>query len=160
MMARKWRIVLTLALAVAGLPPGRSGAQPVEVDLELVIAVDISRDGPNNYGPPVTAARDAIVRQGIVINGLPILTIPSPIFTAMDLYYSDCVIGGPGAFVLPVTSVDGFAPAVRRKLIQEGAARPAAPAIIPVAARAPVDCLVGEEARKLYADPYLPGLDN
>ena len=35
--------------------------------------IDVSGDGPNNRGRPVTAARDAAVAQGIVINGLPIL---------------------------------------------------------------------------------------
>ena len=42
-------------------------------------AIDVSGDGPNNYGPPVAKARDAAVAEGIVINGLPILLRPSPI---------------------------------------------------------------------------------
>ncbi len=121
--------------------------------------IDISGDGPNNYGPPVTEARDEVVRQGIVVNGLPILISPSPIFPAMDDYYADCVIGGAGAFVLPVVSVGEFAVAIRRKLLREVAARPPPAAVVPVSAAAPVDCQVGEEARRRYADPYLPGLD-
>ena len=34
--------------------------------------VDISGDGANNVGPPVTGARDEAVARGITINGLPI----------------------------------------------------------------------------------------
>ena len=121
--------------------------------------IDISGDGPNNYGPPVTEARDRVVSQGIVINGLPILISPSPTFPAMDRYYADCVIGGPGSFMLPILRVDEFALAIRLKLIQEIAGRSLAPRVIPVKATPPVDCMIGEEARQRF-NPYLPGLDN
>ena len=63
--------------------------------------IDISGDGPNNYGPAVTMARDDAVGEGVVINGLPILIRPSPLFPEMDRYYADCVIGGVGSFVQP-----------------------------------------------------------
>jgi hypothetical protein len=121
--------------------------------------IDISGDGPNNYGPPVPAARDAAVRDGVVINGLPIMLRPSPVFSQMDRYYTDCVVGGAGAFVMPVRSVEEFAAAIRQKLILEVAGLSPA-AIVPAAMPEPVDCLVGEAFRKRYADPYLPGLDN
>jgi Protein of unknown function (DUF1194) len=119
--------------------------------------IDISGDGPNNFGPSVTAARDAAVASGVVINGLPILIRPSPIFPAMDRYYQDCVIGGPGAFVLPVRRAEEFALAIRRKLILEVAGIPSTH-FIRVAATAPVDCLIGDRIRKLRTDEYLPGL--
>ncbi len=121
--------------------------------------IDVSGDGPNNYGFPVTEARDRAVGQGIVINGLPILIRPSPIVPDVVRYYFDCVTGGPGSFVLPVRKAEEFALAIRRKLILEIAARPQ-PDITPVAAEAPADCLIGERMRELYADPYYPGLDN
>src|ERR1700752_2572618 len=35
--------------------------------------IDISGDGPNNSGPPVTPVRDEALAKGIVINGLPIM---------------------------------------------------------------------------------------
>ncbi len=136
----------------AGLFAGSGFTSPRRV-------VDISGDGPNNYGPPVTEARDRVVSQGIVINGLPILISPSPIFPAMDRYYADCVIGGPGSFMLPILYADDFSLAIRRKLILEVADRPPAANVIPIAALPPVDCTVGEEARQ-HVNQFLPGLDN
>jgi hypothetical protein len=80
--------------------------------------IDISGDGSNNSGRPVTEARDEAVRDGIGINGLPILSI-EPL---LDRYYYDNVIGGPGAFMIPATNYDTFADAVLKKLITEIAA--------------------------------------
>jgi Protein of unknown function (DUF1194) len=122
-------------------------------------AIDVSGDGPNNYGRPVTEARDAAVAAGIVVNGLPIVIAPSPTVSDVARYYAECVIGGPGSFMLPVTNAGEFAVAIRRKLIQEVAGRVPA-GIVPVAADAPVDCLAGEKLRERLADPYYPGLDD
>jgi hypothetical protein len=123
--------------------------------------IDVSGDGPNNYGPPVTLARDFIVARGIVINGLPIMIDPSPTFPDMDRYYEACVTGGKGSFVEPVYSVAEFGPAIRRKLVEEArVARMSDAPVILAAGSEPVDCLVGEKARQQYSDQYLPGLDN
>lgn len=85
--------------------------------------IDISGDGSNNSGRPVTQARDEAVRDGIGINGLPILTLEPN----LDRYYFDNVIGGPGAFMIPVANYDNFADAILKKLISEIAmAAPAA----------------------------------
>jgi len=86
--------------------------------------VDISGDGPNNWGDLVTVARDKAVAAGITINGLPILNRTGNSFSRynipeLDLYYRDCVIGGPGAFIVVADNFDDFARAVRRKLILE-----------------------------------------
>ncbi len=35
--------------------------------------IDVSGDGANNQGPPVTTARDQVLEKGITINGLPIM---------------------------------------------------------------------------------------
>jgi Protein of unknown function (DUF1194) len=121
--------------------------------------IDVSGDGPNNYGSAVTTARDTAVARGVVINGLPILLSPSPIYPAMDRYYADCVIGGLGAFLLPIRTKGEFAVAIRRKLVLEVAAAPGTEArILPAAAQPRADCLVGENARTRFAEPYLPGL--
>ena len=68
--------------------------------------VDVSGDGANNQGMPVQTVRDEVVAQGITINGLPIM-LKRPSAATMDIenldvYYEDCVIGGPGAFVIPI----------------------------------------------------------
>jgi hypothetical protein len=80
--------------------------------------IDISGDGSNNSGRSVTQARDEAVRDGVGINGLPILTIEPD----LDHYYYDNVIGGPGAFMIPVENYDAFADAILKKLITEIAA--------------------------------------
>ena len=77
--------------------------------------IDISGDGSNNSGRPVTVARDEAVRAGIVINGLPILSLEP----FLDRYYFENVIGGPGAFVIATNSYENFADAVLKKLIIE-----------------------------------------
>jgi hypothetical protein len=75
--------------------------------------IDISGDGANNRGRPAEDARDAAVQAGVVINGLPILTLEPD----LDDYYRQSVIGGPGAFVVAVRSYEEFAAALRGKLI-------------------------------------------
>ncbi|WP_299814777.1 DUF1194 domain-containing protein [uncultured Roseibium sp.] len=124
--------------------------------------IDISGDGPNNQGTPVTLARDAAVESGLVINGLPLMTrggvgyqfnIPD-----LDEYYRRCVIGGPASFVIPVNDWAQFPEAVRRKLILEigGLTPPEVPRIIPaqITFGEPYDCLVGEKIWRKMRDQY------
>jgi Protein of unknown function (DUF1194) len=80
--------------------------------------IDISGDGSNNRGRPAANARDGAVRAGIVINGLPILALEA----GLDRYFSNNVIGGPGAFVIAAESYETFADAILKKLIREMAA--------------------------------------
>jgi hypothetical protein len=104
-------------------------------------------------GTAVEPARDALLVQGVVINGLPIMIRPSPSGVGLDRYYSACVIGGPGAFVLPVDAPDQLAEAIRRKLILEIAGVP--PRVTPVAARSAdpsVDCSIGERYRQMWME--------
>jgi hypothetical protein len=86
--------------------------------------IDISGDGPNNGGFYVHQTRFRAFENGITINGLPIHNDrPSPLGIPatpnIDLYYEDCVIGGPGAFIVVAETLRSFAAAVRRKLILE-----------------------------------------
>jgi len=115
--------------------------------------IDISGDGPNNMGPPIVPSRDRVLAAGITINGLPIMIRPSlragPASPGLDDYYRDCVIGGSGAFVLPVTELDEMAEAVRQKLILDIAGLPETePVMIRVQAGASVDCMIGERQRR------------
>lgn len=59
------------------------------------------------------------MKRGVVIDGLAVLIRPSASFVALDQYDKDCVIGGPGSFVLPVYDPEDFAIAIRQKLILE-----------------------------------------
>ena len=121
--------------------------------------IDISGDGPNNNGAPVTVARDAAVEKGIVINGLPIM-VKEPSYSTMDIdnldaYYEDCVIGGPGSFVVTIKDRDKFKEAIRTKLLLEVAGRTPERPVVPAAAAASkeprVNCMIGE---KIWQDRW------
>ena len=109
--------------------------------------IDVSGDGPNNSGRPVTSARDEAIADGAIINGLPLMIRPVRAYAMdiaeLDLYYADCVIGGLGAFMIPVRDVKDFVAATKAKILQEIAA---ADPVLRVQAKAPrVSCLIGEQ---------------
>jgi hypothetical protein len=111
--------------------------------------IDVSGDGTNNSGERIVPVRDEVIEAGITINGLPILlkrpTPGSMDIENLDVYYEDCVIGGPGAFVIPIHERDQFKTATRSKLVLEIAGRTPAPRVIPAAASAPrISCTIGE----------------
>lgn len=114
--------------------------------------IDVSGDGPNNMGPPVTPARDAAVAKGLVVNGLAILIRPSGARGSLDRYYADCVIGGPGSFVLPVHQPTDFATAIRQKLVMEISGLETAPRVVPIQIAPPTDCMIGEKLRPMFLD--------
>jgi hypothetical protein len=126
--------------------------------------IDVSGDGPNNAGVPVVPVRDELVAQGIVINGLPIiLKLATGFFDLADLdrYYADCVIGGTGAFMIPIKERSEFQTATRRKLLLEIAGHEPPARLIRVQAPAPapeeqMDCLVGERQWRRYMDGRFP----
>jgi hypothetical protein len=68
--------------------------------------IDVSGDGTNNAGQLIVPIRDEVLAAGITINGLPIMLKRPYVGTLdideLDVYYEDCVIGGPGAFVVPI----------------------------------------------------------
>jgi Protein of unknown function (DUF1194) len=118
--------------------------------------IDISGDGPNNNGAPVTGARDEALSKGIVINGLPIM-VKEPSYSTMDIdnldwYYEDCVIGGPGSFVVSIKDREKFKEAIRTKLLLEVAGRTPQRRIVPVSDKEPrVSCMIGE---KIWQDRW------
>jgi len=118
--------------------------------------IDISGDGPNNNCAPVTGARDEALQNGITINALPIM-VKEPSYSTMDIdnldfYYEDCVIGGPGSFVVSIKDREKFKEAIRTKLILEVAGRTPEHRIVPVAEKEPrVPCLIGE---KMWQDRW------
>jgi hypothetical protein len=113
--------------------------------------IDISGDGPNNSGPPVQTIRRELLAKGIVINGLPIVVRPSEStfleINNIDQYYAECVIGGPGSFMIPIRDKSQFATATGQKLLLEIAGREQPAHVIPAQfapEREEVDCLFGE----------------
>jgi hypothetical protein len=96
--------------------------------------IDISGDGSNRDGPLLGPIRDAVVSSGITINGLPLMLRPSQGYGGgfggggrygfeevgdLETYYEEEVIGGAGAFVLPVRDVGELPASIRQKLILE-----------------------------------------
>lgn len=123
--------------------------------------IDISGDGTNNDGRPVNEARDEALKQGVTINGLPLMVRPSnwgfSDISNLDEYYEDCVIGGLGAFVIPIRDRKEFIRATRTKLVMEIAQplpsiqdqfRPADMLVLRAQSRRKVprvSCLIGEQ---------------
>ncbi|MCL4768157.1 MAG: DUF1194 domain-containing protein [Hyphomicrobiaceae bacterium] len=121
--------------------------------------IDMSGDGPNNSGAPVEPIRDELVGSGVVINGLPVIIRPSQSsffdINFLDRYYADCVIGGPGAFMIPIRDKSEFATATRQKLLLEISGFEPPPRLIPAQLRSEeekTDCLIGEQLWRRYMD--------
>jgi hypothetical protein len=126
--------------------------------------IDVSGDGPNNQGPLVLPTRDAVLAKGVVINGLPLLlkrpNVSMMDIADLDIYYEDCVTGGPGSFVIPVREASDFARAIKTKLVLEVASRPqpewfgldtALPVRFVQDRKPRISCTIGE---KLWSDRW------
>jgi hypothetical protein len=92
-------------------------------DREIVATrkvVDVSGDGPNNDGVSLEHVHETTAKNGIVVNGLPIMdTASDSYFPDLDKYYDACVVSGAGAFLIVVKSYKDFGSAMRRKLVRE-----------------------------------------
>lgn len=123
--------------------------------------IDVSGDGANNAGQLLVPTRDDVLAAGITINGLPIM-LKRPYTGTMDIenldvYYEDCVIGGPGAFVVPIREREKFIEATRTKLVLEVAGRQPDARVMPVSSEAPrISCTIGE---KMWQDRWGGGID-
>jgi Protein of unknown function (DUF1194) len=88
--------------------------------------IDMSGDGYSDQGGDLKTARDAVVKDGIIINGLPVMNeraaFRSKIPADLDQYYAKNVTGGRGAFTLVVKKLEDFNKLVLQKLILEIAA--------------------------------------
>jgi uncharacterized protein DUF1194 len=142
------------AAALAAAPRAFTGRTAIGAAIDFAMAtiaaggfssdrkvIDVSGDGTSNQGRPAPEARDAAVGAGAVINGLSIfnrraaatsgyLALHTNPPGGLQRYYHDNVIGGPGAFVLPIDDFTRFADAMIRKLVAE-IARGEAPAKAP-----------------------------
>lgn len=161
-----------LADRLAALPISRARMTSISAALEFSArlfdtsgargirrVIDVSGDGPNNAGAPVLAVREEVLQKGIVINGLPImLKAPTSFFDIPDLdrYYGDCVIGGTGAFMIPIKEPSEFRTATRRKLLLEIAGLEPPARVIRAQATEPADCGVGERQWRRYLQEGVP----
>ena len=107
---------------------------------------------------------ERVLAQGVTINGLPIMLRPGGGFgpygiADLDIYYEDCVIGGPGAFMITIDELAQFPAAIRRKLVLEIVGPLPDAKVTPVAfqeSERRVDCLIGEKARGRWFRPDFP----
>ncbi len=123
--------------------------------------IDVSGDGANNSGELIVPVRDDVLAAGITINGLPIMLKRARNsmmdIDNLDVYYEDCVIGGPGAFVVPIHNREQFINATRTKLVLEVAGRQPEGKIIPASADKPrISCTIGE---KMWQERWGGGFD-
>jgi len=84
--------------------------------------VDIIGDGRNSVPSPfhqtrVAEARNELIERGVIVNGMPLLDDPAE--PDLDAYYKDIVIGGTGAFSMPLTDIGQMPAALRQKIIAE-----------------------------------------
>src|SRR5215813_15301541 len=113
----------SIAAAILAAPRSFMGRTSISAAIDFAMArfasskwpegrhiIDISGDGTNNSGRPVTEARDQAIAQGVTINGLAIINDkPNLGYSAhtqppggLPLYYRQNVIGGPNSFLLVV----------------------------------------------------------
>lgn len=139
-IVRPWKIIdspqtaIAFAEELAEAPTRRGRRTSISGAIELSMAlleqsnvaamrqvIDISGDGANNDGRPVTLARDEAGAKGISINGLPVMLKQASYFDIdnLDVYYEQCVIVGVGAFVIPIRERHQFVDATRTKLVRE-----------------------------------------
>ena len=88
------------------------GALPASPDRRVI---DVAGDGRSNAGVAPQPVRDRLTAAGVTINGLCVLHEEPDLLQS----YTEEVIGGPGAFALACADYDGFAEAMRRKLVRE-----------------------------------------
>src|SRR2546429_7571602 len=100
----------------------RLAAAPPQAEKRII---DVSGDGTNNSGRPVTEARDQAVASGVTINGLAIInTQANPGYAfhtqppgGLPKYFEENVIGGPRPLLLPGAKFYTFSPARNRQIV-------------------------------------------
>lgn len=84
------------------------------------LVVDVMGDGADRRPvEDLSAARDALVAAGATINALPLVIAPDGSPEALTIYYRRYVMGGLGAFTMPVDRIEELPAALRRKLVLE-----------------------------------------
>src|SRR2546421_1389887 len=130
----------TIAAAILAAPRSFMGRTSISAAIDFAMAhfakskwqagrriIDVSGDGTNNSGRPVTEARDQAVAEGVTINGLAIVNDrPNPGYAfhtqppgGLPEWYRQNVIGGPGAFLRVIDDFRSFSDAMTNKLVSE-----------------------------------------
>jgi hypothetical protein len=130
----------TVAAAILAAPRSFMGRTSISAAIDFAMTrfaaakwqanrriIDVSGDGTNNSGRPITEARDQAIASGVTINGLAIINDkPNLGYSAhtqppggLPLYYKQNVIGGPNAFLIVVADFNSFADAMANKLAKE-----------------------------------------
>jgi hypothetical protein len=127
--ARAFAVALRSAPLSSGATTSISGALDYSAGLFADNAfdgtrrvIDISGDGRNYSGRPISFARADVLANGITINALPMIHLDAEgreLNPGLDRYYSQRVVGGPGAFMVPALGANAFPAAILRKLIIE-----------------------------------------
>ena len=81
--------------------------------------IDISANGTNNDGLPVEVSRLRAIAKGCTINAIALPELVRGIPHDLTQYFADNVIGGPNAFVTPLTTSNDYTVALRWKLVKE-----------------------------------------
>lgn len=142
----KWEVIrdgetaADFAAALLKMPRSFAGRTAIGDGIDFAVAqfvasgvdaprkvIDVSGDGTNNAGRPVTEARNDAVKAGLTINGLAIINDRPVGFLyqhtqppgGLPNYYRDSVIGGENAFLLVVQNFSTFADAMVNKLLTE-----------------------------------------
>ena len=128
------RIATTLRESRQGMRSGRTGlgaAMLYARDILLSrghcinLTLDISGDGANNNGILPELVRNQLDEAGIVVNALVIGTDkPNVAFGEIHVgqlarYFQERVIVGPASFVETIIGFEGYAEAMKRKLLRE-----------------------------------------
>ncbi len=102
----------TSITAVMGFAANMLRSVPFQADR---LVIDIAADGRNNNGGDPRPMRDAVIAEGITINGLAILNeVPT-----LDRYFELYITGGPANFVEISNDYRAYALAIYRKLLRE-----------------------------------------
>ena len=77
--------------------------------------IDVSTNGHANMGRPVQPVRQALLGDGVTINGLAVIDAEP----ALAGYLEREVTGGPGSFVIEAANYNAYTLAIRLKLYRE-----------------------------------------
>lgn len=81
--------------------------------------IDLSANGTNNDGLPVWQTRQRALEKGNIINAIAVTGEEPGVEPDLAGYFEREVIGGPGAFVIAPTTLQGYAQAIQQKLVLE-----------------------------------------